>query len=69
MEVKVIRKTAIYRGINESLYFTSAKLIIFFTFITYVLTNNALTSETVFIKTSLLKNITIEIILVSNLFT
>jgi len=47
MEVDVIRRTSIYRALNTSLNFISFKLIVFITFVVYVLNGNTLTAEKV----------------------
>lgn len=46
-EVNVIRRTAYFRALNMSLFYISSKLIIFLTFVVYVLTGNALSAEKV----------------------
>ncbi|CAL8127080.1 unnamed protein product [Orchesella dallaii] len=56
-EVKVIRKTSRLRAINMSLFYTSSKLIIFLTLLVYVLTDNTLTAEKVFVTLSLYNNV------------
>lgn len=46
LEVSVIRKTAVYRAVNEALYYISGKLMIFLTLLTYVyFTDNSLTPD------------------------
>ena len=46
-EINVIRRTNYYRSVNMSLYHISSKMIVFVTFVVYVMTGNALTSEKV----------------------
>jgi hypothetical protein len=47
-EIKYIKKTAILRAINLSLYYISSKIIVFLTLLSYVLTQgNYLTAEKV----------------------
>lgn len=48
MEVEVIKRTVFLRALNQSLFFTSSKLFIFFILIVYVVTGNELTSDKVF---------------------
>ena len=43
----MIRKTAYFRALNISLSVNTSKLIIFLTFVAYVLTGNVLTAEKV----------------------
>lgn len=50
MEMSIIRRTAYLRAFNSSLFFTSSKLIVFLTFVIYVLTGNILTSDAVRLK-------------------
>ena len=47
MEVNVIRRTAYFRALNNSLCDTSSKLIVFLTFVVYGLIGNHLTPEKV----------------------
>jgi len=47
MEVACIRRTYVYHAINTSAYFISSKLIVFITFVVYVLNGNILTAEKV----------------------
>ena len=47
MEVSVIRRTAYFRALNNSLCDTSSKLIVFLTFVVYGLIGNHLTPEKV----------------------
>ena len=42
MEVDAIRRTAYLRSFNASLYFILSKLVVFLTFVVYVLTGNTL---------------------------
>jgi len=46
-EVDVIRRTACFRSLNMSLFSTSSKVILFLTFLVYVVSGNSLTSEKV----------------------
>ena len=46
-EINVIRRTNYYRSVNTTLYYISSKIIIFVTFLIYVVTGNTLTSEKV----------------------
>ena len=46
-EVAVIRRTAYFRALFMSLFFTSSKLILFLTFLTYVLSGHLLNAEKV----------------------
>lgn len=56
-EVKVIRKVAYCRAMNMSIFFTSSKVILLLTFLTFVLTGNILTAENVFVTVSLMNAI------------
>uniref|UniRef100_T1IZ26 Uncharacterized protein n=1 Tax=Strigamia maritima TaxID=126957 RepID=T1IZ26_STRMM len=56
-EMGVITKTSYYRAFNIAIYFTSSKLILFLTFLTYVLSGNSLTAEKVFVTVALYNNI------------
>ena len=47
LEVKVIKKSALLRAFNMSLFYTSSKLIVFLTFVAYVLSGNELTPDKV----------------------
>jgi ATP-binding cassette subfamily C (CFTR/MRP) protein 4 len=53
----MIRKTSRLRAINMSLFYTSSKIVIFLTLLTYVLTGNSLTAEKVFVTLSLYNNV------------
>ena len=46
-EVDVIRRSAYFRALNMSLFYTSSKLILFLTFVVYVLSGHNLTAEKV----------------------
>lgn len=50
MEVDVIRRTAHLRSFNASLYFILSKLVVFLTFVVYVLMGNTLAPNQVLIK-------------------
>lgn len=50
--MKVIRRTSRLRAVNQSLFYTSSKLIIFITLLSYVVTGNTLTAEKVAISIS-----------------
>lgn len=53
-EINVIRRTNYFRALNTNLFFTSSKIIIFLTFLVYILTGNHLTAEKVFKRICLL---------------
>ena len=46
-EIRIIKKTSLLRAINMSLFYTSSKVIIFLTLLTYVLLDNKLDAEKV----------------------
>lgn len=52
-EVRLIRYTSILRGINMALFFVSSKVILFISFITYVLLGYTLDAEIVFVAITL----------------
>lgn len=52
-EVRLIRYTSILRGINMALFFVSSKVILFISFITYVLLGYTLNAEIVFVAITL----------------
>ncbi|XP_063867034.1 ATP-binding cassette sub-family C member 4-like isoform X1 [Scylla paramamosain] len=56
-ELGVIMETNYYRAVNMSLFLTSSKVIIFVCLLTYVLTDNVLTAEKVFVTSSLINNV------------
>ncbi|XP_067118442.1 ATP-binding cassette sub-family C member 4-like isoform X1 [Centruroides vittatus] len=56
-EIKKIRQTSILRGINIALFFVSSKLILFLSFLTYILLGGQLTARTVFVSISLFNNL------------
>ncbi|XP_018014259.1 ATP-binding cassette sub-family C member 4 isoform X1 [Hyalella azteca] len=56
-EIDVIMHTNYYRAVNMSLFFTSAKLVVFLALLTYVVTGNALTAEKVFVTSALVNNV------------
>ncbi|XP_042212324.1 ATP-binding cassette sub-family C member 4-like isoform X2 [Homarus americanus] len=56
-EIDVIMKTNYYRAIIMSLFFTSSKVIVFLSLLTYILTGNVLTAEKIFVTSSLINNI------------
>ncbi|KAF2353844.1 ABC transporter type 1 transmembrane domain [Trinorchestia longiramus] len=56
-EIDVVMRTNYCRAVNMSLFFTSAKLVVFLALLTYVLTGNILTAEKVFVTTALIQNI------------
>ncbi|RXG69973.1 Multidrug resistance-associated protein 4 [Armadillidium vulgare] len=57
LEIDVILKSNYYRAVNLTLFFTSSKIILFISFLAYVLSGNILTAEKVFLTTSLINNI------------
>ena len=56
-EIDVIMRTNYYRAVNMSLFFSSAKLVVFLALLTYVLTGNVLTAEKVFVTSALINNV------------
>ncbi|KAK2715107.1 hypothetical protein QYM36_009933, partial [Artemia franciscana] len=56
-EVDVIRKTNYFRSLNQTLFYTSSKIVVFLTLLAYVLTGNALTADKVFLTISLYNNV------------
>lgn len=52
-EVKLIRYTSVLRGVNMALFFVSSKIILFISFITYVLLGYTLDAEIVFVAITL----------------
>lgn len=52
-EVRLIRYTSVLRGINMALFFVSSKIILFISFITYVLLGYTLNAEIVFVAITL----------------
>lgn len=62
-EISKIRKSAFLRAINISLFYVSAKVIIFLIFIIWVLQGNYLDSKTVFLTLALMNHVRISITL------
>lgn len=56
-EVRFIRYTSILRGINMALFFVSSKIILFISFITYVLLGYSLDAEIVFVAITLFNTV------------
>ena len=48
-EIDVIRRTNYFRSLNMSLYYISSKIIVFLTFLVYVVAGNSLSSEKVYL--------------------
>ena len=46
-----------YRAVNMAMYFTSAKIVVFASLLTFVLTDHVLTAEIVFVTSSLVNTV------------
>lgn len=60
-EVRTIRSSSILKGINTATFFVATRIMLFASFITYVLIGNHLTAETVFVVMSLFNAIRIPV--------
>lgn len=55
-EVRIIKKTALLRGVNMALFFVSSKVIIFVCFVVFVLSGHHLKAQYVFVAIALFNN-------------